>query len=76
MRIMTGSVIHTGAMIAATGAASGCIGRFAWRTDEGERTYRLDKFVEVARAMMERRAIMPSPAYLERLRALHDLARR
>lgn len=69
-RIMTGAVIHTGAMIATTAAASGCVGRFAWCTDAGVREYRLSKFVEVARAMMARRGVTPSPAYLERLAEL------
>lgn len=70
-RIMTGSVLHTGAMIATTAPASGCIEPFAWCTDEGRRTYRLDKFVEVVRAAMARRKLTPSPAYLARLSDFH-----
>ena len=69
-RIMTGAVIHTGAMIATTAAASGCIGRFAWCTDEGVRAYRMGKFVEVARAMMGRRGVTPSGGYVGRLEEL------
>ena len=49
---------------------SSSIGRFAWRTDEGERSYRLEKFVEVARAMMGRRGLTPGKAYLEQLGTL------
>lgn len=69
-RLMTGVVIHTGAMAATTAAVSGCIEPFAWCTDAGNRRYRLEKFVEVARAMMGRRKVMPSAGYLERLRHL------
>jgi len=70
-RIMTGAVIHTGSMLAATAAATGCIPPFSWITDAGVRRYRLDKFVEVATAAMARRGVVPSKAYLDRLAALH-----
>lgn len=70
-RIMTGAVIHTGAMYAATAPVTGCIPPFAWITDEGKRTYRLDKFLDVARTVMARRKITPSDAYLARLAELH-----
>lgn len=73
-RIMTGAVIHTGAMYAATAPVSGCIHPFAWITDEGKRTYRLDKFTEVARTVMARRNVTPSAAYLARLAELHRIA--
>jgi UDP-N-acetylglucosamine diphosphorylase/glucosamine-1-phosphate N-acetyltransferase len=73
-RIMTGAVVHTGAMWAASGAISGCVGRFAWVTDEGARSYRLGKFVDVARTVMSRRDVEPSDAYLARLSALHAAA--
>ncbi len=71
-RIMTGSVVHTGAMLATTAAVSGCIAPFTWATDAGERLYRFDKFMEVARSMMIRREMTPSQAYAARLEALHD----
>ncbi|MBX3378126.1 MAG: hypothetical protein KF678_14115 [Phycisphaeraceae bacterium] len=70
-RIMTGAVIHTGAMLAATAAVTGCVPPFAWRTDEGEKSYRLSKFLEVIKAAMSRRAITPSDAYLNRVGSLH-----
>jgi UDP-N-acetylglucosamine diphosphorylase / glucose-1-phosphate thymidylyltransferase / UDP-N-acetylgalactosamine diphosphorylase / glucosamine-1-phosphate N-acetyltransferase / galactosamine-1-phosphate N-acetyltransferase len=70
-RIMTGAVIHTGAMLASTAAASGCVGPFAWVTDGGSRGYRLEKFVEVMRAAMLRRNATPSAAYLARVGELH-----
>jgi UDP-N-acetylglucosamine diphosphorylase / glucose-1-phosphate thymidylyltransferase / UDP-N-acetylgalactosamine diphosphorylase / glucosamine-1-phosphate N-acetyltransferase / galactosamine-1-phosphate N-acetyltransferase len=71
-RIMTGAVIHTGAMLAATAPVSGCIPPFAWITDDGSRTYRLAKFVEVMEAAMTRRGITPGPAYRARLEQLHS----
>ncbi len=70
-RIMTGCVIHTGAMIASTAPASGCIPPFAWLTDAPASTWRLDQFLETARAMMARRQVEPSAAYLDRVRSLH-----
>jgi len=70
-RLMTGCVIHTGAMCATTAAVSGCVESFAWCTDAGNRRYRLDKFVEVAKAMMARRRVMPSVEYLKRITGLH-----
>jgi UDP-N-acetylglucosamine diphosphorylase / glucose-1-phosphate thymidylyltransferase / UDP-N-acetylgalactosamine diphosphorylase / glucosamine-1-phosphate N-acetyltransferase / galactosamine-1-phosphate N-acetyltransferase len=75
-RIMTGAVIHTGAMLAQTAAISGCIAPFAWMTDDGVRQYRHDKFEEVVRTVMARRGLTPSPAYLQRLaQLLHAAAR-
>jgi UDP-N-acetylglucosamine diphosphorylase / glucose-1-phosphate thymidylyltransferase / UDP-N-acetylgalactosamine diphosphorylase / glucosamine-1-phosphate N-acetyltransferase / galactosamine-1-phosphate N-acetyltransferase len=69
-RIMTGSVIGTGAMLATTAATSGCVPAFTWNTDEGRRAYRVDKFVEVMRAAMGRRRITPGAAYLARIEEL------
>lgn len=71
-RIMTGSILHTGSMFATTAPVSGTIGRFTWATDAGSRTYRFDKFLDVARAAMARRKLEPSAAYIERLRALAE----
>jgi len=70
-RIMTGAVIHTGAMLASTAPASGCIPPFSWITDEGTRTYRLAKFIEVMQAAMSRRGVSPVAAYSRRLEQLH-----
>lgn len=71
-RIMTGSVIGTGAMIASTAPAPTTTKRFAWITDDGERTYRWDKFLDVARAMMGRRRLEPSDTYIALLREIFD----
>ncbi|MBL8763027.1 MAG: hypothetical protein JNM07_02010 [Phycisphaerae bacterium] len=66
-RLMTGVQLGTGAMYAATAAASGLIDRFAWITDAGAKPYRSDRFEAVARAAMSRRGVTPGPAYLSRL---------
>jgi UDP-N-acetylglucosamine diphosphorylase/glucosamine-1-phosphate N-acetyltransferase len=71
-RLMTGSVLGTGAMIASSLAPPPVVRRFAWLTDNGERVYRYDKFVEAMRAMMERRGVTPNGEYLQTLRTLHD----
>jgi len=70
-RLMTGTSIGTGAMVASTAAPDTTVARFAWLTDEGERRYRLAKFLEVARTVMARRGVVPGPAYLARLAELH-----
>lgn len=75
-RLMTGSIIGTGAMIATTAAPPTTVRRFAWLTDEGERAYRVEKFIEVARAVMARRQVELAPAYEEIIRALHAKAAR
>jgi len=71
-RLMTGSVIGTGSMIALSAHAPTAIGRFEWITDEGRRTYRADKFHEVMDAVMQRRNVKPSDAYTTAVRALFD----
>lgn len=68
-RIMTGSIVGTGTMWAAAEPVSGCVDAFRWRTDAGCKPYRFGKFIEVARAMMSRRGVSPSEAYVELLRA-------
>ncbi len=73
-RIMTGSVIHTGTMWAASKAITGCVKPFAWVTDAGEKPYRLNKFLDVARTVMARRDVEPSDAYMARLEVLHNNA--
>jgi len=71
MRLMTGTVIGTGAMLATTAPPSTCVPPFAWATDGGERIYRLNKFLDVARQMMTRRDVELSEAMIERLTSLH-----
>ncbi|MCI0364528.1 MAG: hypothetical protein L0Y44_10380 [Phycisphaerales bacterium] len=73
-RIMTGTVIGTGSMIATTAPPPTCVPRFAWLTDEASqgRTYRLEKFIDVARTVMARRNVAASEAYLKAVRDLYD----
>jgi len=70
-RIMTGSVLHTGGMFAAAAPVAGTTAPFAWVTDAGTRSYRLDKFLEVAKAAMARRKVTPDDRYLGAIAALH-----
>ncbi len=74
-RIMTGSIIGTGAMFAASYPLSGCTPAMTWITDDpsgkpSPRPYRFEKFLEVAIAVMARRNVSPSPAYISALRRL------
>lgn len=73
-RLMAGCVLHTGCMLAQTAPVSGAAGAFSWLTDEGRRLYRIEKFLEVARRVMGRRACEPSEACIDRLRVLHARA--
>ncbi len=69
-RIMTGAIVHTGAMWAATAPVTGCVDRFTWATDAGLKRYRADKFIGVMRTTMARRDTEPTGAYTERVRRL------
>ncbi len=69
-RLMTGALVGTGVMWAASKPITGHIPPFAWVTDAGERTYRTDKFMEVARTVKARRGLTLSAAEEELLRAL------
>jgi len=73
-RIMTGSVIGTGAMLAATAAPPASVRRFAWLADSGEHVYQYGKFVTVMKEMMSRRGESPDEAYLALLKQLHTEA--
>ena len=76
-RLMTGTAIGTGAMVACTAPPPTCTPAFAWLTDEdpgGARRWRLDRFEETMRAVMARRDREPSAAYLRRVRDLHEAA--
>lgn len=73
-RIMTGAIIGTGAMWAASAPVSGTVAPFSWVTDSGTRTYALRKFFEVMEAVMARRSVTPGPAYLEAIEHVHRVA--
>lgn len=61
-RIMTGAVVGTGAMWAASKPITGRTAPMRWVTDAGEKPYRPEKFLEVAIAAMARRDARPTPA--------------
>ncbi|MCX5662527.1 MAG: putative sugar nucleotidyl transferase [Planctomycetota bacterium] len=69
-RLLTGSVVGTGAMIALSGFAPKLVPRLAFCTDEGEERYEIDKFLDTARKMMSRRGQTLSEVEADRLRAL------
>ena len=75
-RLMTGTTIGTGAMIACSKPPATLVPRFAWLTDaaDGPKAFRIDKFLETARAMMSRRHVEITAAYEARIRALHAKA--
>ena len=72
-RIMTGSVLGTGAMIAVSSFVPTMVNRFAWLTDDGESYYKLEPFLETARQVMARRRQSMPSGYELRLRSLHAL---
>ncbi|MBI68798.1 MAG: hypothetical protein CMJ38_02025 [Phycisphaerae bacterium] len=57
-RIMTGTIIGTGAMIASSTPVPTPTARFAWITDGGTRPYNIEKFVTVAKTVMQRRNVV------------------
>lgn len=71
-RIMTGTVLGTGAMIASSAPPPSTTRRFAWITDDGERPYRLEKFLEVMQTVMARRKKIPAEAYIDAVAELHQ----
>jgi UDP-N-acetylglucosamine diphosphorylase/glucosamine-1-phosphate N-acetyltransferase len=75
-RLMTGTTIGTGAMIAASRPPASIVPRFAWITDDagGPKSFRIEKFLETARAMMSRRDARISPEHEKLLRDLHARA--
>jgi len=54
-RIMTGTIVGTGAMISSSSPVPTPTKRFAWVTDSDDRSYNIEKFIEVARSVMSRR---------------------
>lgn len=72
-RLMTGTTIGTGAMIATSRSPATLVPRFAWLTDaaDGARSFRAEKFLETARAMMARRSKSLGQAAEARLREIH-----
>ncbi|MCZ6836491.1 MAG: putative sugar nucleotidyl transferase [Planctomycetota bacterium] len=71
-RIMTGTTIGTGAMIASSTPPPDLVEPFTWLTDDGKRKYRFNKFVDVMTTVMARRDRTPGVAYVKRLEELHN----
>lgn len=71
-RIMTGAIVGTGTMFAASTPLSGTTEPFSWHTDAGVKHYRLGKFVDVSLSVMGRRGIKQSQGYSRRLTVLHE----
>jgi hypothetical protein len=73
-RIMTGTTIGTGAMIACSVPPPSCTPRFAWLTDDGQKVHRLDRFLSTAEIVMKRRGESLQPAERAAIQALHARA--
>lgn len=75
-RLMTGTTVGTGAMIAQSRPPASLVSRFAWLVDgaDGAKSFRFDKFMDTARAMMSRRGKTPTAALEARLKDLHARA--
>lgn len=71
-RIMTGAVVGTGTMWAASKAIAGRVAPMRWMTDAGEKLFRPEKFLEVATAAMARRDAIPTDAERARFAGLAD----
>lgn len=69
-RLMTGTSIGVGCMIACSGHAPTTLGPLRWVTDAGEKPYRIERFVEMAQTMMSRRDRELEPADEARLRQI------
>jgi UDP-N-acetylglucosamine diphosphorylase/glucosamine-1-phosphate N-acetyltransferase len=70
-RIMTGTTVGTGAMIACSVPPPTCTPRFAWLTDDGQKVHRLDRFLATAEIVLKRRGVALDPAERAALQALH-----
>lgn len=72
-RLLTGSCVATGSMVALSGYAPKYLRRFAFLTDDAPlrgQDYDVDKFLDTAQKMMARRSLAPSDAETARLREL------
>lgn len=71
-RLMTGTVLGTGCMIATSTPPPSCMGPLRWLTDDGDKPYRLKKFLESTSAVMARRDKTVSDALEGRLQMLSE----
>ena len=73
-RLMTGTTIGTGSMIAVSTPPPSCTPGFTWMTDAGTKPYQWNKFRSVLTTVLARRAMQPGEALLERLESIHTKA--
>ena len=73
-RLMTGTTLGTGCMVASSTPPSTTLPAFTWLTDTGASQYRSDKFLDVARTVMARRSIELGAAEAAELQRLCDAA--
>ncbi len=71
-RLLTGTIAHTGAMLALSAFPPRTIDRFAFLTDEGAARYDIDRFLEVAQRVMQRRDVALDEACAARLCELYS----
>lgn len=71
-RLMTGSCIGTGSMVAVSGLAPKFVDRLRFVTDSGDERYDVKRFLATARTAMERRGCALHDAVAARLGALVD----
>jgi len=69
-RLLTGSVVGCGSMLAVSSYPPKCVGRFRFLTDRGDADYTFSKFLDTARHMMTRRHRGLRDAEVHRLRQL------
>ena len=70
-RLLTGTVLMTGAQITDNVPPPKFVDRFAWISPAGTSSYEIDKFITVAKRVLQRRnEQLPDPC-VTRLRALH-----
>lgn len=70
-RLLTGSVLGTGSMLAASDFAPKHLPRFSFQTDAGSQLHDIERLIETARQMMLRRQTMLSSSEEALLRDLH-----
>jgi UDP-N-acetylglucosamine diphosphorylase/glucosamine-1-phosphate N-acetyltransferase len=71
-RLMTGTVLGTGCMIASSTPPPASMAPLRWLTDAGERPYRIGKFFEALEAVFARRGQHVSDALRNRLQSLSE----
>lgn len=70
-RLLTGSCVHTAAMIAISSFCPKCVEPFAFLTDQGQERYQLERFVLAADRMMQRRNARVTAELAQRLAQLY-----